>query len=148
MNPRFQVQLKIQKPVADVFEAVVNPTKLCGYFVQSSTGPLVEGVAVKWKFAEAPPDYVADVTVQTIEHNARIVFTWPSDTGGYRTLVEMKFMVLDPANCMVQITETGWRPDDAGFKASYGNAGGWMHMMCCLKAYLEYGINLRAGGAL
>jgi hypothetical protein len=33
-------------------------------------------------------------------------------------------------------------------KASYGNAGGWMHMMCCMKGYLEHGINLRAGGAL
>ena len=35
-----------------------------------------------------------------------------------------------------------------GLKASYDNCGGWMHMSCCLKAYLEYGINLRAGGAL
>jgi hypothetical protein len=26
------------------------------------------------------------------------------------------------------------------------NAGGWMHMLVCLKGYLEYGINLRAGG--
>ena len=34
-----------------------------------------------------------------------------------------------------------------GEETSYGNAGGWMHMMCSLKAYLEYGINLRAGGA-
>lgn len=30
----------------------------------------------------------------------------------------------------------------------YGNCGGWMHMMCCLKAHIEYGINLRTGGAL
>ena len=27
------------------------------------------------------------------------------------------------------------------------DAGGWMHMLACLKGYLEYGINLRAGGA-
>jgi hypothetical protein len=49
---------------------------------------------------------------------------------------------------MVQIAEEGWRADEEGVKASYGNAGGWMHMACCLKAYLEYGINLRAGGAM
>jgi hypothetical protein len=33
------------------------------------------------------------------------------------------------------------------WQAAVGNAGGWMHMMCSLKALLEYGINLRAGGA-
>jgi hypothetical protein len=48
---------------------------------------------------------------------------------------------------MVLIRETGWRPDYASVEISYGNAGGWMHMMSCLKAFLEYGINLRAGGA-
>jgi len=48
---------------------------------------------------------------------------------------------------MVQISESGWHSTPEDIKSSYGNAGGWMHMMCCLKAYLEYGINLRAGGA-
>ncbi|ALO24786.1 hypothetical protein LEP1GSC137_2235 [Leptospira borgpetersenii str. Noumea 25] len=28
---------------------------------------------------------------------------------------------------------------------SYMNCQGWMNMSCCLKAYLEYGINLRKG---
>jgi hypothetical protein len=48
---------------------------------------------------------------------------------------------------MVQISESGWRSDAEGLARSHDNAGGWMHMMCCLKAYLEHGINLRAGGA-
>jgi hypothetical protein len=49
---------------------------------------------------------------------------------------------------IVEISESGWGKDPAGIEASYGNAGGWMHMMCCLKAHIEFGINLRAGGAL
>jgi uncharacterized protein YndB with AHSA1/START domain len=77
----------------------------------------------------------------------RIIFEWPAASGGYNTRVEMIFKPLDDQNTMVQISESGWREDPAGIKESYGNAGGWMHMMCCLKAYLEYGINLRAGGA-
>ena len=40
MTLKFQVQLKIRKPAAEVFEAVVNPAKLSGYFIQTSTGPL------------------------------------------------------------------------------------------------------------
>jgi hypothetical protein len=62
--------------------------------------------------------------------------------------VEMVFKPLDAQNTMVQISETGWREDPKGLESSYGNCGGWMHMVTCLKAYLEYGINLRAGGAV
>jgi uncharacterized protein YndB with AHSA1/START domain len=85
--------------------------------------------------------------VRQVVANERIVFEWPAEADGYNTRVEMVFKPLDERNTMVQIGESGWREDPAGIKASYGNAGGWMHMMCCLKAYLEYGINLRAGGA-
>lgn len=146
MEPKFQVQLKIQRPVAEVFDGVVNPAKLSGYFVQKASGPLVEGATVKWKFPEFPDEF--DVVVRQVIADDRVVLEWEAAEGGYNTRVEMVFKALDAKNTMVQIRESGWRSDDKGIEASYGNAGGWMHMMCCLKAYLEYGINLRAGGAM
>jgi len=144
MEPRYQVQLKIRKPAAEVFDAVVNNTKLTRYFVQSASAPLTEGATVKWKFAEAPDEF--DVLVRRIVQHQQIVLEWQA-CDGHMLQVDMKFVPLDAGNTMVQISESGWRetPEDA--KQSYGNAGGWMHMMCCLKAYLEYAINLRAGGA-
>lgn len=145
MNPGFQVQLKIRKPLAEVFDAVVNPKKLSGYFIQTASGPLAEGATVKWQFAEVPDAF--DVVVREVVRDERIVFEWPSDSGGYNTCVEIVFKPLDGQNTMVQISESGWRDDEPGRRASYGNAGGWMHMLCCMKGYLEYGINLRAGGA-
>jgi uncharacterized protein YndB with AHSA1/START domain len=145
MEPKFQVQLKIRKPVAEVFDAVANPKKLASYFVQTSSGPLLEGATVKWKFAEAPEPF--DVTVAKLVKNESIVFEWPGGRS-YNTRVEMEFKPLDDTSTMVLIRESGWHPDEAGLALSHGNAGGWMHMMCCLKAYLEYGINLRAGGAM
>jgi uncharacterized protein YndB with AHSA1/START domain len=144
MESKFQVQLKIRKSPAEVFEAVVNPKKLSGYFVKDSSGPLAEGKIVKWSFVEAPEPF--DVVVRHVVKNERIVFEWPAETGGYNTRVEMVFKPIDGDSTMVQISESGWRDDAAGIRASYGNASGWMHMMCSLKAYLEYGINLRAGG--
>ncbi|MFI4975350.1 MAG: SRPBCC family protein [Caulobacterales bacterium] len=144
MQPKFQVQLKIRKPAAEVFEAVVNPEKLSSYFVTTASGPLAAGATVKWKFAEAP--HPLDVVVREVVKDRRVVFEWPA-AGGYNTRVEMVFKPLDGGDTMVQISESGWHEDQAGVEASYGNAGGWMHMMCCLKAYLEYGLNLRAGGA-
>ena len=43
MEPKFEVQLKIRKPVDEVFEGVVNPKKLSGYFTKTASGPLVAG---------------------------------------------------------------------------------------------------------
>lgn len=144
MTLKFQVQLKIRKPVAEVFDAVVNPAKLSGYFVQKSSGPLVAGTTVMWKFPELAEEF--PVVAREVIQNERIAFEWPAE-GGYNTLVEMSFKPLEDGSTMVQIRESGWPHDEAGLKASHGNAGGWMHMMACLKGYLEYGINLRAGGA-
>jgi uncharacterized protein YndB with AHSA1/START domain len=149
MEPRFQVQLKIRKPAAEVFDAVANPERLSGYFVQAASGPLAEGATVKWRFAEVPGEH--DVVVRQVVKDERIVFEWSAQSGEYGhrgdTRVEMVFKPLDHHNTMVQISESGFREDPAGIEESYGNAGGWMHMMCSLKGYLEYGINLRAGGA-
>lgn len=46
---------------------------------------------------------------------------------------------------MVTIAEAGWRDDEAGVSSSYQNCEGWTQMLCCLKAWLEHGINLREG---
>jgi uncharacterized protein YndB with AHSA1/START domain len=146
MKPKFQVQLKILKPVADVFDGVVNPAKLSQYFVAHASGPLAEGKTVKWRFAEVPGEH--DVVVREVTKNERLVFEWEASEGGYNTRVEMAFKPIDAGSTMVQISESGWREDDKGFTSAFGNCGGWMHMMACLKAHLEYGINLRAGGAM
>lgn len=146
MEPKFQVQLKILKPVAEVFEAVVNPKKLTGYFVKTASGPLTEGTTVIWTFVEAPED--SPVKVRQVVPNERIVLAWEATERGYDTQVVMEFKPLDGGATMVQISESGWQKTPKGFESAFGNCGGWMHMICCLKAYLEHGINLRAGGAL
>jgi uncharacterized protein YndB with AHSA1/START domain len=146
MEPRFEVQLKIQKPVEEVFEGVVNPKKLSGYFTRTASGPIVAGTTVKWSFPEFPEEF--PVKVREVVKNQRIVLEWEASERGYDTKVEMIFKRLDDSATMVQIRESGWRETPKGIESSYGNCGGWMHMMCCLKGYLEYGINLRAGGAL
>jgi uncharacterized protein YndB with AHSA1/START domain len=145
MALKFQVQLKIRKPVAEVFDAVVDPARLSGYFIQTSSGPMAPGTTVKWKFAEVAEAF--DVQVREVVKNEKIVFDWPSARAGEETRVEMVFKPMDAGNTMVQISEGGWPETEEGLKHSHGNAGGWMHMLACLKAYLEYGINLRAGGA-
>jgi uncharacterized protein YndB with AHSA1/START domain len=144
MSSKFQVSLKIRKPVAEVYDAVVDSKKLSGYFVETSTAPLIQGTTVKWKFAEVPDAF--DVIVREAVPNERVVLEW---AGGhtYNTAVEMDFKPIDEGNTTLQISEGGWRLEKDEIQLPCGNAGGWMHMLCSLKAYLEYGVNLRAGGA-
>jgi uncharacterized protein YndB with AHSA1/START domain len=156
MQLKFQVATKIQKPIAEVFDAVQNPTKLSVYFTTGgATAPLTEGAAVIWRFADYPGDI--PVTVKKVIPNQSIVFEWdayepsakPDDKTppptGYKTTVEMTFESLSPTNTLVRIVEGNWRDTQQGLDGSYGNCMGWTQMLCCLKAWTEHGINLRKG---
>ncbi len=147
MDLRFKVQSKIQKPVSEVFDAVYNPKKLSGYFTTAgASAPLDEGKTVMWEFADYPGAF--PVHVKQVVANKLIVFQWQayeSDKDPYDTTVEMQFEAIDPNSTLVTISESGWKETQEGLESSYGNCQGWMQMSCSLKAYIEYGINLRKG---
>jgi uncharacterized protein YndB with AHSA1/START domain len=147
MDLRFKVHIKIQKPVSEVFDAVYNPKKLSSYFTTGgASGPLDEGKTVSWDFADFPGAF--PVHVKQVIPNQLIVLEWQaagSEKDPYNTKVEMRFEPLENNSTMVSITESGWKQDEKGLESSYGNCFGWTHMSCCLKAFLEYGINLRKG---
>ncbi|HTV68256.1 MAG TPA: SRPBCC domain-containing protein [Rhizobiaceae bacterium] len=144
MSLGFRVSGRIGKPVADVFDAVVNPKKLSGYFttVKGASAPLVAGTTVTW-WGEVP------VEVDAVEKDRRILLGWDAtDEKGkpaYKTAIEMKFEALEDGGTLVSIAESGWQEDAVGLKKSYTNCEGWTQMLACMKAWLEYGINLRDG---
>jgi uncharacterized protein YndB with AHSA1/START domain len=160
MDLSFTVQTKIQKPVKEVFDAVHNPKKLSSYFTTGGAdGPLDEGKTVLWKFSDTGDKVVTvPVKVQKVERNRLIRFSWEASegvydpktgsmpqSGGYDTAVEISFEPLNANETLVKIVEGKWRPTEGGLQGSYGNCQGWTQMTSCLKAYLEYGINLRKG---
>jgi hypothetical protein len=51
----------------------------------------------------------------------------------------------DDGSTVVTITEKSRNNDEAGIKWLTGNTAGWANFLACLKAFLEYGINLRKG---
>jgi uncharacterized protein YndB with AHSA1/START domain len=145
MNPEFRVNARISKPVGEVFDAVVNPTKLSSYFVTTGGGasaPLVQGTTVLW-WGGIP------VEVDEVVKDRLVRFRWDasaaSGEASYKTSVEMAFEPLDDGGTMVTIAESGWHANENGVKKSYLNCEGWTQMLCCLKAFVEYGINLREG---
>lgn len=147
MDLKFQVQLKIQKPLEEVFDAVHSPDKLSGYFTTGgASAPLTEGTTVQWAFADNPGDEKMSfpVKVEKVIPNEQIVIEWEGSKD-LDTRVEIKFVQAGPADTIVQISETGWRETQEDLDRSYMNCFGWGQMLCCLKAYTEYGINLRKG---
>jgi uncharacterized protein YndB with AHSA1/START domain len=143
MELKFTVQTKINKPIEEIFDAIVNPNKITGYFCNKSDGPLVEGQTVNWSWSSKPIDHTADVKVKQIIPNSKIIIEWPSQIKGERTTAEMSFSTTEDGRTMISITETGWPSTEAGLKASYGNCQGWQHMITCLRGYIMYGIDLR-----
>ncbi|MBZ6075396.1 SRPBCC family protein [Microvirga puerhi] len=152
MELKFTVSARISKPVEEVFEAVADPSKLSRYFTTGGAkGRLETGATVTWDFYDFPGAFPVEVV--EVEQNRKIVLRWGADgppeegeaPGSRMTTVTMLFEPLENGRTLVSITEEGWRETESGLKASYGNCQGWAQMLCALKAYLEYGINLREG---
>ena len=121
MDAKYQVQLKVRRPAAEVFDAVVNPDKLSRYFVQSASGALVEGTTVQWRFAEIPGEH--PVRVSRVVKDQAVTLEYDRPDGG-KIGVEMVFLPLDASATTVQVNETGWRATPEDISESYGNAGG------------------------
>src|SRR5690606_10350410 len=152
MELKFKVSAHIAKPVTEVFEAVANPSELSRYFTTGGAkGRLETGATVTWDFHDFPGAFPVDVA--EVVENERIVLRWaaydgdpnPGQSAGYQTTVTMTFEPLEDGRTLVSVSEEGWRETPGGLKASYNNCGGWMQMLCAMKAYLDHGINLREG---
>ncbi|ATC23153.1 SRPBCC domain-containing protein [Caulobacter vibrioides] len=143
MPYEFTVGGRIAKPLAEVFEAVVDPAKLSGYFTTGGAqGRLETGATVTWDFHDFPGAFPVEV-VEVIA-NEKIVLRCDAPTGD-TTTVTMTFADTGDGRTLVRIHETGWSNTPVGEKAAFGNCEGWTGMLCALKVFIEHGINLRQG---
>lgn len=147
MQRSFTVQTTIARSAEDVFNAIVDPTQLSRYFVDSSSGRLEAGTTVTWNWRSWGdyPIVVDDVTPYTklsLRINSK---AWrKSEVNDYDVRVDFELEPIGPELTLVKVSETGWHDDAEGIKASYENCGGWQHMVDCAKAWLEHGIDLRS----
>ncbi len=97
----------IRKPVAEVFEAFINPDITTKFWFTKSSGRLEAGKLVQWAWNSY--SFALPVSAKAIEPNKRIVIEWP----GYKGLrtVEWTFVSLDDGATFVGITESGFRGD-------------------------------------
>jgi len=133
--------IQISKPPHEVFEAIVDPQKMTNYFISESTGRMEAGKKLVWRFPEFDED--APVQVGEVVKDQSISFHW--DTDGQAMQVQIKLAPTGNNATHVKITEGKMEANDAGIAWLKGNTEGWANFLACLKAYLEYGINLRKG---
>lgn len=144
MAPTLSVQVayQIQRSSKEIFEAIVDPDEMAKYFISKGSARMEEGKTVYWSFPEFPDE--EPVQVGKIEQDRLVSFSWKID--GLDHFVEISLEPKGPADTLVKITERERPNDEEGIRWLMGNTEGWMNFLCCLKAYLEYGINLRKGG--
>jgi len=133
--------IQILKPVNEVFEAIVDPIKMSNYFILKSSGRLETGEQIMWRFPEFDMEF--PIRVGKIIKDEYISYYW--DVEGTELLVEMTLTPKGESSTLVTITEKSRANDEAGIKWLKGNTAGWANFLACLKAYLEYKINLRKG---
>lgn len=135
-NIKYTISQTIRKPIAEVFQAVVDDKILSTYFCKSASGPIVEGATVVWNWVT---DGSKEFVVSKVTENEKIEGHWKAD---YVTTV-FDFVKKDDSTTIVRITKSGFHDDETGRVSSYGQCNGWTHMLVCLKARLVFDIDLR-----
>ena len=136
-----ETALQVGKPLRIVFEAIVDPQQMKQYFISESSGRMEAGKEIMWKF----PEFEQHFPVQVIEaeQDELVSFSWEIEQR--RHLVRILLKPSGAHATVVTVTETGAEPDEKGVAWLVQNTSGWANFLACMKAYLEYGINLRKG---
>jgi uncharacterized protein YndB with AHSA1/START domain len=143
-NLKVKVQLRILKPVQQVFEAIVDPEEMSKYFISWGSGRMDREKYIDWRWDDV--NVQLSIKVEEVVRDKAISFIWSAS--GIEAQVTINLEPADEASTVVKITEASWQNDAEGIDRCLGQTQGWTHMLCCLKAHLEYGINLRTGGII
>ncbi len=133
--PTARATMLIRRPVAEVFNAFVDPDVTTKFWFSRSTGRLVAGKTVTWHW-----DFYGasgDVLVKALETNKRIAYEWP-------TPVEMTFTSRANELTFVSIIASGFTgTDDEKVSQALDSMEGFNLVLSACKVFLEHGIDSR-----
>lgn len=144
LNPdllRVKAAIQIQKPIHEVFEAIVDPQIMTHYFISYGSVRMEEGKQLIWRFPEFEGD--SPIRVTKIEKDSYISFYW--DIDDKELFTEIRLETGKDDSTIVRIIEKSMENNEDGIAWLIGNTEGWANFLACMKAWLEYGIHLRKG---
>jgi uncharacterized protein YndB with AHSA1/START domain len=137
--PITKTGMLIRRPVADVFEAFINPAITTKFWFTKSSGRLEVGKPVQWDWEMY--GISVPVTAKVIEPNKRIVIEWPGYSG--LTAAEWMFAPQKDGTTFVTITHAGFTGDgDELVKQVTDSTQGFSLVLAGLKALLEHNVRL------
>jgi uncharacterized protein YndB with AHSA1/START domain len=129
----------IRKPVAEVFEAFVDPAITARFWFTRGSDRLDAGRPVRWEWEMY--GVTVDVEVRELEPSRRIVIDWSSG-GEPATTVTWVFRELS-SGTLVSVENRGFAgDDDAVVRQALDATGGFTLVLAGAKAWLEHGIEL------
>lgn len=135
--PVVKTQMLIRKPVAEVFEAFIDPAITTKFWFTKSTGRLEPGKEVRWHWEMYGVSTL--VRVKEIEPNRRILIEWDDPP----CPVEWLFTARPDGTTLVQISNGGFHgSDDEQVLQAMDSMGGFSFVLANLKAFLEHNITL------
>ncbi|HEX6482998.1 MAG TPA: SRPBCC family protein [Ktedonobacteraceae bacterium] len=137
--PVAKTAMLIRRPVAEVFEAFINPSITSKFWFTRGSGRLEPGKEVQWEWEMY--DASTQVSVKAIEENKRILVEWLGY--GTPTTVEWIFTAQEDNATFVSITNTGFSGDgDEQVQQAISSTEGFTFVLSGLKAFLEHNILL------
>jgi uncharacterized protein YndB with AHSA1/START domain len=138
-QPITKAAMLIRRPVAEVFEAFVNPDLTTKFWFTKGSGRLEAGKQVTWAWEMY--HFSIPVDVKAVEENSRILIEWPGQRGP--TTVEWIFTARADGTTFVSVTNKGFRGDpDQVVQEALDSTGGFTLVLAGAKAFLEHNIQL------
>ena len=139
-QPVAKIELLIRKPVAEVFDAFVNPDTITRIWFNRSSGPLEMGKSVTWYWDLYNAS--SEVRVLALEENQRIYIEWDADSGNLSN-VEWNFEDRGDNGTYVSVVHSGFdRNANDVMDQLVDSTGGFALVLAAAKTYLEHGIEL------
>lgn len=133
-EPIARTHMLIRKPVAEVFEAFVDPEITSRFWFSRGDKRLDKSNSVTWYWDMYGVS--AEVEVKAFEKDKRILIEWP-------TPVEWTFEPRGTDATFVTITASGFiGTDDEKVAQAIDAMGGFTWTLAGCKAYLEHGVEL------
>jgi uncharacterized protein YndB with AHSA1/START domain len=134
-----KTEMLIRRPVADVFEAFINPEITTKFWFTKSSGRMETGKQIRWEWEMYNSG--TDVNVKAIEPNKRILVDWMAF--GTPTTIEWIFTSRPDNTTFVSIKNNGFQGTEEEIaEQAVSSTEGFTFVLAGLKALLEHNINL------
>ncbi|MEX0723549.1 MAG: SRPBCC domain-containing protein [Gracilimonas sp.] len=141
-----EAKMLIRKPLAKVFEAMINPKITSKFWFTKSSGSVEPGKTLEWEWGQFGVSDTVDIL--EVKTNEYISLEWK--LGELKTKVEMFFEAYSDTSTLFKVTENGFWDSipakdeklEEKINLMLGQNGGWNLMLSSMKAWLEHELDL------